>query len=248
VARLEQQAELAWASERRLLAELGLCDGQAVLELGCGSGALLARLAAWLPGGRLLGVEPDAELAAAARTRVPGAKIVAGEATSIPLEDNSVDFALARFVFQHLPDPTAAAGELQRVLRPGGTLAVIEVDGELWGLAQPSFPRAAQVHAKAWASLRARGGDRMIGRRLTTILAAAGYADVDLRLYGYHSDALGLDAFAPILDPAQSLTPFVEDGTITPGEFGLALEAYRRFRADPDAFVLLVGLIAAGRA
>lgn len=248
VERLEAQAALAWAAEERALTGLGLSDGGTVLEVGCGPGALLARLAERLPGSRLIGVEPDTELAARARARVSGAEILAGEATALALPDGCVDFALARLVFQHLPDPVAAARELRRVLRPGGRLAVIEVDGQLWGLAQPSFPQAAAVQAKAWGSQRERGGDRMIGRRLPGILRMAGYGGVDLRLYSYNSEELGLDAFAPIIDPRVSLVRFVEDGTITAAEYGLALEAHRRFRAAPDAFVLLAGLIASGRA
>jgi len=49
----------------------------------------------------------------------------------------SFDFAIARFVLQHVGDPGIAAGEIRRLLRPGGVAAIIEVDMGLWGLVQP---------------------------------------------------------------------------------------------------------------
>ena len=53
-------------------------------------------------------------------------------------------------------------------------------------------------------------------------------------------------AFSTHLDPA-SLRPFLEDGTISADEYAAAHYAYQRFRADPDAFVLLAGVVATGR-
>jgi ubiquinone/menaquinone biosynthesis C-methylase UbiE len=246
--RLEAQAALSWAEEARLLAELGLRDGSTVLEAGCGPGAVLARLHELLPGARLLAVEPDPELAALARARVPAAEVSVAAAEALPYPDGSVDAIVARYVFQHLADPLVAARELRRVLRPGGLLAAVEVDGQLWGLAEPSFPETAAIHAKVWLAQSGRGGDRMIARKLPRILRRAGFDRIETRLYGYGSDEHSLDAFAPHLDPAQTLARHVEDGTITPAEYGAALAAYRRFRADPDAFVVLAGLVVAGRA
>lgn len=246
--RLEAQAALSWAEEARLLTELGLRDGSTVLEAGCGPGAVLARLHELLPAAHLLAVEPDPELAELARARVPAAEVTVATAEALPYADGSVDAIVARYVFQHLADASSAARELRRVLRPDGLLAAIEVDGQLWGLAEPSFPETAAIHAKAWLAQSGRGGDRMIGRKLPRILRAAGFERIETRLYGYGSDVHSLDAFAPHLDPALTLVRHVEDGTITPAEYGAALAAYRRFRKDPDAFVVLAGLVVAGYA
>jgi SAM-dependent methyltransferase len=247
VARLETQAALGWGEEQRLLRELGLRDGQRVLELGCGSGAVLARLRALLPASPLVGVDADAELLHHARGRVGDAELLQADVGDLPLADESVDFAVARLLFQHVADPVAVAIEARRVLRPGGTLAAVDVDGELWGVATPHLPDLSAIHAKAWSAQTRRGGDRFIGRRLWRVLSAAGYSDVAVRPYAYHSDELGLDAFADLISPT-SLAPLLADGTLSPEEYGRAVRGYEQFRASPDAFILLVGLVVAGRA
>lgn len=247
VARLERQAALTWPQERRLLGELGVRDDATIVEVGCGPGSVLARLVELAPRGRVIGVEPDAELAELARDRAACANVLLGAAEQLPLADSSTDVVVLRFVLQHLADPVAAIDEARRVLRPGGLAVAIDVDGGLWGIAQPTFPWLAAIQAKVWASQANRGGDRMIGRRLARILGQGGLVDVALHLYAYDSDEHGLEPFATHLEPV-GLLDRVADGTITPAELALVEEGYTRFRADPDAYVLLVGFLAAGRA
>lgn len=246
LARLEAQARLAWPHEAVILESFGLGAARDVLEIGCGSGAHLEQLAGAAPHAALTGVEPDERLRALAAERVTHARVIDGTAEGLPLAGASVDFAVARYVFQHVGDPDRAAREALRVLRGGGRLAAIEVDGELWGIAQPRFPEVQAAHEKAWRAQRRRGGNRMIGRRLWRILAAAGFTGLSLQLFAYHSDELGVDAFAPLIDPS-SLQPLVEAGVVGTFDYARAVHGYERFRADPDAFVLLVGLIVSGR-
>jgi SAM-dependent methyltransferase len=244
VERLEAQAALAWPEERRLLEALGL--GGSVLDAGCGSGALTARLAELPLVESVTGLDVDAQLLGLARARVPRGTFVEGAAESLPFGDDEFDGAVARLLLQHVPDPEAVVRELARVVRPGGLVVAIDVDGGLWGLAQPYFAELAEIQAKVWLAQRDRGGDRMIGRRLHRLLRGAGLDEVALRPYAYNSDALGLDAFAPLLRP-EAFAPALEDGTISLAEYEALARGYARFRADPDAFVLLVGLLAAGR-
>ncbi len=246
LARLEVQARLAWPQESRILERLGLAQARSILEIGCGPGAHLERLSSAAPDASLIGVEPDDRLRALAAERVRSAQLLEGAAEALPLETDSVDFTVARYLFQHVIDPDRAAGEALRTLKPGGTLAAIEVDGEMWGISQPRFAEVQAAHEKAWRAQRRRGGDRMIGRRLWRIFAAAGFTDLSLQLFAYHSDELGLDAFAPLIDPS-GLQALVEAGVISTFDYARAVHGYERFRADPDAFVLLVGLLVSGR-
>src|SRR5262249_25689026 len=147
--------------------------------------------------------------------------------------------------YQHLPDPAAAAAEALRVLRPGGFHVVIDVDDGLWGLADPVVPAFRDWHRARAQAQSARRGDRFRGRRLSRILPDAGYANVELDVFAYHSDAVGLAAFAPQLDPDQFL-PLVAEGRLSADDYARACALIQWFFASPDQFVLAVGFIARG--
>ncbi len=110
--------------------ELGtVACGETILDIGCGSGTdlmIAARQAG--PSGRGIGVEFCEEMAKTAeeavrQTRLGTVEIRRGEATALPVDDASVDVALANGVVNHLcPDKLAALAEVYRVLRPGGRL------------------------------------------------------------------------------------------------------------------------------
>lgn len=116
---------LVWAA----LAGLAPWEGRVLLDLGCGTGFWLPRYAE--QAASVIGVEPDPELLEAARERPGGASVLHGSAEHIPLPDNSVDVVHARFAYffpspQH--DCSAGLAEVLRVLRPGGSLVVIDND------------------------------------------------------------------------------------------------------------------------
>jgi ubiquinone/menaquinone biosynthesis C-methylase UbiE len=87
-----------------------------VLEVGCGTGRLLAPIAGFAR--RAVGVDLSAGMLAHARAR--GLDVVHGSATALPIADASVDVACAFKVLAHVPDVRGALAELARVVRPGG--------------------------------------------------------------------------------------------------------------------------------
>ncbi|WP_051476884.1 class I SAM-dependent methyltransferase [Arthrobacter sp. Br18] len=100
-----------------------------LLDLGCGSGFWLTRYAGTAR--CLFGVEPDGSLLGLARARTSAADVLHGSAEHIPLPDASIDVIHARFAY-FFPSPTndcdPGLREALRVLRPGGTLVVIDND------------------------------------------------------------------------------------------------------------------------
>jgi len=249
--RLDLQAQLSWPHEARVLEELGLRDGMSVLDAGCGSGAVTALLRSRFPGSRVAGLENDPELLAVARRRFPADAVPLhrGDLTEPAALDGCgapFDAVLARFVFQHLADPVAAATALRGALVPGGLLAVCDVDAVLWGAAVPDFEQlSAEAYRRLGAVQASDGGDRLVVRRLPRILAQAGFTDVTVRPYAYTSDEVGLDALAPQVSP-ERLLPLVARGALTLAEYRRAFAAWQRFR-QVDGFVLLLGFVVAAR-
>ena len=92
------------------------------LDLGSGTGRMTPALADAF-GGPVHGVEPSDKMRAQA-TPHPAVTYAAGSAEHIPLPDDSCDAALVFFVWHHVVDRAAAARELRRVVKPGGTLFV----------------------------------------------------------------------------------------------------------------------------
>ncbi|MFG1698234.1 class I SAM-dependent methyltransferase [Nonomuraea sp. NPDC049309] len=245
LARLEAQAALSFDEELRIMRDLGLTRAGPLLELGAGSGAVTRRLRAAEPGLPVIALDVDAELLRHAGGC--GAPLVAADGARLPLRTGSVGGVLLRYVLQHLADPAPMLAEVLRVLRPGGTVVVVEVDGMLWGLAEPMYPELAHVHAAMARAQREAGGDRRIGRRLTRLLRRAGFADVLLRPFATTNDTHPTAAFAPHLGP-ERLAPLVAAGALSVAELALAADRWRRFLADPDAWVMLLGFAAAGTA
>ena len=106
------------------LADLaGIRDGQRVLDVGCGPGALTAELVTRLGPAAVTAVDPSAPFVAAARARNPGANVLQAPAEQLPFPDGAFDAAVAQLVVHLMADPAAGLGEMARVTRHGGAVA-----------------------------------------------------------------------------------------------------------------------------
>jgi SAM-dependent methyltransferase len=156
--------------------------GSRVLEAGCGVGAQTVTLAANSPQAAITAIDVSATSLAAAEAavRASGATNVTFQRADLfeePFASGTFDHVFVCFVLEHLAAPLDALRALQTMLKPGGSLTVIEGDhGSAY-----FHPRSdrAQAAIQCLVDLQARGGgDALIGRALYPLVSTAGYADV----------------------------------------------------------------------
>jgi len=161
---------IAEALEDRLLFRLlGSVDGLLVLDVGCGDGAFVAKLAD--RGATVVGVDPDRQTIGAAARRLGGAgsvpHLAVAEGQHLPFADATFDAVVAKTVLCFVGEGDAVVGEMARVLRPGGRFVI----GELgrWS----TWAAARRVRACCGSSLWRRGRFRT-PRELRRLAGAAG--------------------------------------------------------------------------
>lgn len=116
--------------QEQVLGRAAVAEGERVLEVGHGPGVLLQLLAARTPAGEIVGVDPSAEMRAAAIARNAPAVasgrigVAVGTASATGQPDAAFDLVVAVNNVAIWPDLAAGAAELARVLRPGGRLLV----------------------------------------------------------------------------------------------------------------------------
>lgn len=94
-----------------------------VLDVGCGTGR---NLPLYGDGVAVVGLDPRLQLLDAARRRSPATPLVAGSAEALPFRNAAFDTVVSGLVFCSVPDPLLGLSEVDRVLRSGGTLRMLE--------------------------------------------------------------------------------------------------------------------------
>ena len=156
--------------------------GHTVLEAGCGVGAQTLTLAAQSPLARFTSIDISALSTAEASRRIEQAGIAnvtfnAANIFDLPFHPETFDHVFVCFVLEHLARPGDALVILRSMLKPGGTITVIEGDhGSTY-----FHPDSADAHAAIACQVelqRRSGGDALVGRQLYPLLQNAGFANV----------------------------------------------------------------------
>ena len=95
----------------------------AVLDVGCGTGALTGELVTLLSARQVAAVDPSATFVDAVRARWPGVDVQQASAEALPFADDAFDHSVAQLVVHFMKDPVAGLGEMARVTKPGGSIA-----------------------------------------------------------------------------------------------------------------------------
>jgi len=153
--------------------------GSVVLEVGCGVGAQTLTLARQSPGARFVSVDISADSLAEAERRADLAGLTnvefrQADVFALPFADGSFDHVFVCFVLEHLTRPVEALTIVRRLLRPGGTITVIEGDhGSTYFHPESA---AAQKAIDCLIQLqRMAGGNALIGRQVYPLLRESGF-------------------------------------------------------------------------
>ena len=217
--------------------------GSTVLEAGCGVGAQTVTLAGRSPDARFMSVDLSAASLAEAERRIGRAgltnvELLQADIFALPFEPGSFDHAFVCFVLEHLSRPVAALTILRELLRPGGTITVIEGDhGSAY-----FHPDSPDAHAAIQCQVRLQrqaGGNALIGRQLYPLLVEAGFDAVHVSprmVYADSSrpelaDGFTRKTFTAMIEGIRE--PALAAGLIEPERFDAGIRAlYRTTKAD----------------
>jgi ubiquinone/menaquinone biosynthesis C-methylase UbiE len=212
--------------------------GSTVLEAGCGVGAQTVTLAAGSPEALITAIDVSPESLDEARARVERAgsgnvRFEQADIMALPYPPASFDHVFVCFVLEHLPRPGDALAALKRILKPGGTITVIEGDHGST-LFHPDSAAAREAIGAQVELQRRGGGNADIGRELHSLLAAAGFEAVRVSPRMVYVDATRPDlvegftrrTFTAMIEGVR--VPAIEAGLIAPERFDAGIRALLR--------------------
>jgi SAM-dependent methyltransferase len=214
----------------------GIHAGQHVLDCGAGTGALAAELVRRLHADAVAVAEPSPRFVDALRHRFPGLDVQLAPAEELPWADDAFDAALAQLVISFVTDAPAAVGELRRVVREGGTVAIA-----MWDLAGGMEMLAAISRARRAVDENPVGDETLAHWRpeeLTSLLEGAGLHDVAVTTLEVESAYSGYDEFWSALlggaGPAGAWMQTLDDA----GRETMRVQTHRELGAPAGAFTL----------
>jgi SAM-dependent methyltransferase len=170
---------------------LGVRNGDRVVDVGCGPGALTWQLVQRLGVPAVSAVDPSEPFVAAVRDRIPGIDVRRAAAEQLPFEDGRFDRAAAQLVVHFMTDPVAGLAEMARVTRRGGLVAAC-----VWDHGGGAGPLSVFWYAVKTQDLDARDESGLAGAReghLAALFEQAGLRNVESTLLTVHSGFGGFD-------------------------------------------------------
>ncbi|MEW6180126.1 MAG: class I SAM-dependent methyltransferase [Chloroflexota bacterium] len=176
--RFTQQAR--WTAQLRsyLTKKAGIHPHHRVLEVGCGSGAVLSDFKAHP---FHFGLDINFENLHLARPRIATAQLTCGDAHHLPYPDGSMDFTICHFLLMWV-NGEEAVKEMRRVTRRGG--AVIAMAEPDYGGRIDFPPSLAAIGTYQTQSLRDQGADPYTGRKLRSWFRSAGLVEIETGVIG----------------------------------------------------------------
>jgi ubiquinone/menaquinone biosynthesis C-methylase UbiE len=165
-----------WTKQLRdyLFNQTGLASSTSILEVGCGTGAILLEMEARFPG-NIFGADIDSSFLQQASHHTRRSFLVQSDARALPFPSNTFDLTICHFLLLWVKDPVHVVGEMKRLTRPGGyVLALAEPD--YGGRIDYPFDLEDLGNLQQ-ASLTRQGANPLLGRQLNDIFLQAGFSN-----------------------------------------------------------------------
>ena len=194
--RLEQKVNPeAWVKK---YLERHLHPGFEVLCVGCGPGNILRAVSALQPTIRATGIDISQKRIEQARARsanYPRLQFLCGNATEMQFPRRTFDVVVTRMLLQYLSQKEKAVEEMVRVAKPGATVLLQDLDGQLiWHY--PEDPVMQNAVAQVISALGQSGFDPLVGRKLFWLAQKAGLEQLEVQVEPYHLVAGEIDPAA----------------------------------------------------
>lgn len=162
--RLAQIYDQRWssyiaASLEQTLIRLELRSGESILDVGCGTGALLSMLSASASGVNLSGVDPVSEMLDIARQKLGSAAVLKqGFAENLPFTSQKFDLVISTNAFHYFRNPVRALEEMGRVLSEGGRIVITDWCGDylICRLCDPLLRILSSAHNRTYGDKQCR--------------------------------------------------------------------------------------------
>jgi ubiquinone/menaquinone biosynthesis C-methylase UbiE len=183
--RLAILANVMWPYTHPFLLNAGLAEGMKCLDVGCGNGEITRRISKIIgQEGYVTGIDFDPSVIGIARQNSVEQKNIQFEVMDIETYEpgnESYDFIFCRFILSHLQSPETVLLKLFNALKPGGKLAIEDVDFQGHFSYPPNHAFTTYVHWYEQVSIR-KGANPMIGPLLLTMMTNTGLQEISMNV------------------------------------------------------------------
>jgi len=136
---------------RRAVRQLAPAAGSVYLDIGCGTGDIALEILRQSPESKVIGIDQSEGMLVVGENKIRAAglakaiSLVMGDVLDLRYDDNSFDGAITSFCIRNVTDRRRALSEIRRVVRPGGSLVILELTEPQGFFMKPMFKIYAKV-------------------------------------------------------------------------------------------------------